>query len=93
MRPISMKHHQFFVTVGGFLGFSLAFFSGLQAGNDIAIVLRDGSIGCLVGAVFARGLLHVIVESLRSVAAERRRAREAEQQQASLEEAEAPSTD
>lgn len=87
MRSISMKHSQFFVTSGGFLGFSLAFFSGLGAGNDIAIILRDASIGCLVGAIFARGLLHVINESIKAVLVEKRQAQAARQRAEEMEEA------
>ena len=51
---------KFYLSIGGFLGFSIALTSGLLAGNEIGIVLRDSSLGCLIGAILLRRFLHVM---------------------------------
>lgn len=50
---------KFFLLLGGFLGFVLALLASWHAGNSPASALRDGSIGCLTGALLLRGL-HVV---------------------------------
>lgn len=57
---------KFFVLLGGSSGFVLSFVSSLHAGNAPAYALRDGAVGCLVGALFLRGLHFVIFASIRS---------------------------
>jgi hypothetical protein len=65
-----MKHFQL---IGGFIGFVLAAASSLWAGNEIAIALRDGSVGCIAGAIMMRMFHHVVAWSVRDLAAERAR--------------------
>ena len=50
LRP-SMR---FFITIGGATGFALALASSLHAGNAPAYALRDGAVGCIVGAFLFR---------------------------------------
>lgn len=50
---------KFFLLLGGFLGFVLAFTASWQAGNAPASALCDGAIGCLAGAVLLR-MLHTV---------------------------------
>jgi hypothetical protein len=69
-----MKHFQL---VGGFCGFVLAFCGSLSAGNEVAIALRDGAIGCLAGALLFRGFHSVLAWSVQDFAMERARRRDA----------------
>lgn len=55
-----------FLLLGGCTGFTLTFAGSLHAGNAPAFALRDGSIGCLVGALLLRGLHAVYSASIRS---------------------------
>ena len=64
---------KYFQLVGGFCGFVLAFFSSISAGNEIAIALRDGAVGCLCGALLFRGFHAVLAWSVRDFATERAR--------------------
>jgi hypothetical protein len=50
---------KFFLLLGGFVGFVLAFAASWNAGNSAAQALRDAAIGCLAGAILFRGL-HVV---------------------------------
>ena len=61
---------KYFLVLGGFLGCSLAFASALAAGNGIDIALRNGAIGCLVGAVLLKGFYSVLLASIRASHAE-----------------------
>jgi hypothetical protein len=57
---------KFFLLLGGFVGFVLAFAASWNAGNSAAQALRDGAIGCLAGAVLLRGLhavFHITVRN------------------------------
>jgi len=67
---------KYFQLIGGFSGFVLAFCSSVSAGNEIAIGLRDGAIGCLCGALLLRGFHLVLAWSIRDLAMERARIRE-----------------
>jgi hypothetical protein len=67
---------KYFQLIGGFCGFILAFASSLSTGNEIAIALRDGAVGCLCGAILLRGFHSVLAWSVRDLAMERARARE-----------------
>jgi hypothetical protein len=67
-----MKHFQL---IGGFCGFVLAFGGSLCAGNEIAIALRDGSVGCICGALLLRGFHAVLAWSVQDFAMERTRHR------------------
>jgi hypothetical protein len=66
---------KYFQLIGGFAGFVLAFASSLSTGNEIAIALRDGAVGCVVGALLMRGFFAALVWSVRDVATERARIR------------------
>ncbi len=67
----SLFNPKFYLSIGGFLGFSIALASGLLAGNEVVIVLRDSSIGCLIGAVLLRRFLSVIQSSISSAKLEK----------------------
>jgi hypothetical protein len=67
---------KYFQLIGGFCGFVLAFGSSLSVGNEIAIGLRDGAVGCLCGALLLRGFHMAIAWSVRDLAMERARLRE-----------------
>ena len=67
---------KYFQLIGGFFGFVLAFVSSLSTGNEIAIALRDGAVGCLCGALLLRGFHSVIAWSVSDLAMERARRRE-----------------
>jgi hypothetical protein len=68
-----MKHFQL---IGGFTGFLLAMCGSLSAGNEVAISLRDGAVGCLCGALLLRGFHAVLSWSVRDFAMERTRLRQ-----------------
>ena len=56
---------KFFLTLGAAGGFCLAFFSSLHADNPAAFALRDGAIGCLVGAALLRFFHAMLFSSIR----------------------------
>jgi hypothetical protein len=69
---------KFFLLLGGFIGFVLAYSASWNAGNTPAQSLTTAAIGCLVGAVLLRGLHtiffitvrnHIIREASRTTAA------------------------
>lgn len=62
---------KFFFLLGGFLGFSLSFSSGLHAGNDFGVILQNASICCVIGAFLMKGLRVVMLRSMHSAAMER----------------------
>jgi hypothetical protein len=68
-----MKHFQL---TGGFCGFVLALCGSISAGNEVAIALRDGAIGCVCGALLLRGFHSVVTWSVTDFALERTRRRE-----------------
>jgi len=72
---------KYFQLVGGFFGFVLALFSSLSAGNEVAIALRDGAVGCLCGALLFRGFHSVLAWSVQDFAVERARRREEAEKQ------------
>lgn len=57
---------KFFLLLGGFLGFVLAFAASWNAGNSAAQALRDAAIGCLAGSVLLRGLHAVFYITVRN---------------------------
>ena len=65
-------HGKFYLVLGAFIGFGLAFFAGLSVGNSSVTALRDGSIGALVGYFLARGLLKVVMISVMQVMEKRK---------------------
>lgn len=68
---------KFFLLLGGTAGFLLAFSSGLMAGNEISIALRDGAIGCLAGALLMKGFHSIFMMCLHDLAAQQARVRAA----------------
>jgi len=58
---------KYYLLIGGFWGFLMAFASGLAAGNDLAYVLRNAAVGCLGGALLLRGFRHLLTQQLRQV--------------------------
>lgn len=50
--------------VGGLLGFAVAFMANLALNNGPMRALMDGSIGCLVGALVVRVVVHAINSSI-----------------------------
>jgi len=69
---------KYFLVLGGFLGCALVFTSGLIAGNDPAIALRNSAIGCLAGASLLAGFRFTLVSCVRSVVAEKAKAHHGE---------------
>lgn len=64
---------KYFQLIGGLCGFILALASSISAGNEIAIAVRDGAIGCLCGALMLRGFHAVLAWSVRDFAAQNNR--------------------
>lgn len=62
---------KFFLALGGSIGFLGTFFSSLHAGSEIGFALRDGAVGCLLGALLMRGFRHVVVFCIKSLAEEK----------------------
>ena len=59
MLEVDLQKH--FLIIGGAIGFILTFFVGIYADNEIAIVLQNASIGCLVCAILAKFIHWVII--------------------------------
>jgi hypothetical protein len=57
-----------FLLLGGTSGFLLSFASGLFAGNEITIALRDGAIGCLAGVLLMKVLCAVVFMCIQNMA-------------------------
>lgn len=68
------QQKRFFLTLGGFIGFTVAFLGSAQSGADATVLLRDAAIGCLVGALLFKGLHALLVASFHAAEAERRKA-------------------
>lgn len=64
-QPIETK---FLLVLGGISGFILAFIGGLFIGNDITIVLRNASIGCVIGALLMKGFSQVLISQFSQAA-------------------------
>lgn len=67
---------KYFVLVGGSLGFSLAFSSALAAGNDVSVAVKNGTIGCMVGAFLLKGFHMVMMACIRGALLEKHQAAE-----------------
>lgn len=59
---------KYFLLIGGFFGFLIVFASGLAAGNDISITVRNATVGCVCGAMLMRGFRALLTHQLRQVA-------------------------
>ena len=57
---------KFFALFGGALAFLITFLASLDAGNEVAYALRDGAIGCFIGALMMRGFHKVLCASIRA---------------------------
>ena len=57
---------KFLTLFGGVVAFLVTFGSSLDAGNEVAYALRDGAIGCFIGALMMRGFHKVLVSSIRA---------------------------
>ena len=55
---------RFFITIGGATGFALALASSLHASHAPAYALRDGAVGCIVGALLFRIVHRAFLTSL-----------------------------
>jgi hypothetical protein len=62
---------KYFLLLGGFLGFLLAFSASVAGGDTPSAALLTGSAGCLAGALLFRGLHFVFSACLRSHLEER----------------------
>ena len=71
---IDMK---FIFFTGGFAGFALTTITGLLADREPDLVLRDGAIGCLVGAFVFRWFWGILVKALTEMVEAKRAAAEA----------------
>lgn len=60
---------KYFLLIGGFSGFLIAFAAGVAAENDLSIVLRNAMIGCMCGAFLLRGFRMLLVHQIRQSAA------------------------
>ena len=56
---------KYFLLVGGFAGFVLAFAASISAGNPASGALLCGGMGCLFGALLLRGLHFVFMACVR----------------------------
>jgi hypothetical protein len=63
----SPHNASFLLAGGGFLGFSIVFFSGVYSGRDIPMVLRDASIAMLGGAILMQIFLGVVYQCIQEV--------------------------
>lgn len=63
---------------GGFLGFALVCAAGLSAGREPDLVLRDASLGCLVGALLMKWFWGHVVEAIRQTVEAKRAKAEAD---------------
>jgi len=57
---------KFFLLIGGFLGFVLAFLASWNAGNTPASSVVVAAIGCLVGSIIFRALHAVFFLTVRN---------------------------
>lgn len=56
---------KYFLLLGGFAGFVLAFSATISAGNPVTAALLRGGMGCLLGALLMRGLHFVFMVCVR----------------------------
>ncbi len=68
------------LVLGGFLGFSLAFFVGYYAGNEILHVLKNAAIASVVGAFLMKIFHNVVIYNLKMAFMERARREESEEE-------------
>ena len=76
----TLAQSKFFIALGGFLGFTLTFASGILAGGHASDVLRDATIGCLICGLLVKMLMSVIHSNLQTAMQQRIRKKMGEQQ-------------
>jgi divalent metal cation (Fe/Co/Zn/Cd) transporter len=64
---------KFVFLIGGFVGFTLAAATGVGAGRESGLVLRDAAVGCVVGALLFRWFWSVLVKAIAETVEHRRR--------------------
>tara|TARA_B100001248_G_scaffold261923_1_gene255048 strand:- start:83538 stop:83828 length:291 start_codon:yes stop_codon:yes gene_type:complete len=84
---------KFLIVLGGFSGFTLAFFGGFFVGNDIPTVLRNASIACVVGAFLMKGFSQLLISQiLQASRSKQQQAQIRAQEEAAAQEKEAETT-
>jgi hypothetical protein len=68
--------------IGGLSGFVLSAVTGILAGRESELILRDAAIGCIVGAVLFRWFWSVVVKALSETLSAKRAAQVAANQAA-----------
>jgi len=68
---------QFVFLAGGFAGFALTTVTGLLSGREPDLVLRDGAIGCLAGALLFRWFWGILIRGVSDAVTAKRAAEEA----------------
>ena len=64
---------KYFMLLGGFIGFTIAMLSGIQAGGELWMVVLHASISCVAGAFLFRLFRRVVANSVREVALQKSR--------------------
>jgi hypothetical protein len=55
---------KFIFLIGGFAGFSVASITGILAGREPDLVLRDSALACIASAILFRWFWSVLVKAL-----------------------------
>lgn len=58
---------KFYLLLGGTCGFLVAFSSGLVAGSELPLMLRNGALGCLAGALLMKGYYKIQMMCVRKL--------------------------
>ena len=64
---------KYFMLLGGFIGFSIAMISGIQAGGEMWMVVLHASMSCVAGSFLFRLFRRVVANSVREVALQKSR--------------------
>ena len=51
---------KYLIVIGGFIGFTLCFISGIYSGNDITLVIRNASIASVVSAILMKVFIKIV---------------------------------
>lgn len=62
-----------FLLIGGTLGFASAFGAAFSSGHEPGMLLRDGAVGCVAGALLMRIFYAVLMSCVRDLAAAKMR--------------------
>jgi hypothetical protein len=66
---------KFYLLLGGTCGFLVAFASGLVSGSSLSLMMRDGAIGCLAGALLMKGFYKIQMMCIRKLVLARHKER------------------